>query len=233
MKFPRSLSLVVLALLVFCSPVAANAASGHRLGQRHAHGSRHRQHKQHHHRRHPKSPVKPTAAEVLAREIAATLATPCANTELLPSPSNLVAVDAATLCLINQERARHNIVPLRVNPRLERAAEAHDQEMIALDYFAHISPGGITPVDRDRDEGYIPNPQDGYIIGENLAWGTLSLSTPQSIAEAWFASPEHLANILEGEYKETGIAVVPEVPASLSGGSPGALYAQEFGVVVR
>jgi uncharacterized protein YkwD len=69
------------------------------------------------------------------------------------------------------------------------------------------------------------------VIGENLAWGTYQLSTPQSIVSAWIASPGHLANILESSYRDTGIAIAPQVPSSLSGGSPGATYAQEFGVI--
>ena len=95
-----------------------------------------------------------------------------------------------------------------------------------------MSPSGETPVDRIRDTGYIPGPNDGYVIGENLAWGTYQLSTAQSIASAWFASPGHLANILEAQYQETGIAITPAVPESLAPGATGATYAQEFGVII-
>ena len=71
------------------------------------------------------------------------------------------------------------------------------------------------------------------MIGENLAWGTLSLATPEAIVNAWIASPEHLANILEGRYRETAIDVEPQVPESLAEGVEGALYTQEFGVIVH
>ena len=71
------------------------------------------------------------------------------------------------------------------------------------------------------------------MIGENLAWGTLTLSTPEAIVKAWIASPEHLANILEAKYHDTGIDVEPEVPSSLAEGVQGALYTQEFGVIVH
>ena len=49
---------------------------------------------------------------------------------------------------------------------------------------------------------------------------------------AWIASPGHLANILEGQYEDTGIGIVPAAPAQLAEGSPGATYAQEFGVII-
>lgn len=172
-------------------------------------------------------------ASAQSASIAEVLATPCQNTSLTPTPANLPIVRAAVLCLINTERAQHGEPPLQANRRLEAAAESHGREMLAVDYFDHVSPSGITPVDRVREAGYIPNSEVGYVVGENLAWGTLSLSTPEAIVNAWIASPEHLANILESKYRDTGIDVRPEVPKSLSEGVEGGLYTQEFGVIVR
>jgi uncharacterized protein YkwD len=168
-----------------------------------------------------------------AATIASVLATPCQNTELTPGPENIQLVRAAVLCLINRKRAENNESPLAPSSKLEEAAEGHCQELVADDYFAHVSPSGETPVDRIRGTGYISSPDDGYVIGENLAWGTYQLSTPQSIVSAWFASPGHLANILEGQYRETGIGVTAAVPPSLAEGAPGATYAQEFGVIIQ
>jgi uncharacterized protein YkwD len=173
------------------------------------------------------------AAASPAVTIAKVLATPCQNTQLTPEPANLPLVRTAVLCLVNTERAQNGREPLRPNAQLEAAAASHGREMIADDYFEHVSPSGITPVDRVRQMGYMPNSEVGYVIGENLAWGTLSLSTPEAIVKAWIASPEHLANILEANYTETGIDVEPEVPSSLAEGVQGALYTQEFGVIVK
>lgn len=174
-------------------------------------------------------PAAPSPAAV----IASVLANACQNTELVPEGDNLPLVRAAVLCLINRERAEHGEAPLAANPELERAAEGHSTELVSDDYFAHVTPAGFTPVDRIRATGYIPGTEVGYVIGENLAWGTLGLSTPASIVAAWIASPGHLANILEAQYRETGIGIVPGVPSSLAGGEPGATYAQEFGVILR
>jgi uncharacterized protein YkwD len=173
------------------------------------------------------------AASSVAATIAGVLATPCQNTELTPTSENLFAVRGAVLCLINRERAEHSVPPLTANVQLEEAAESHNAEMLAVDYFAHIAPDGETPVDRIKQTGYIGASSNGYVIGENLAWGTYQLSTPQSIVEAWIASPGHLANILEARYTETGIGVTPAVPQSLGEGNPGATFAEEFGVIVH
>jgi uncharacterized protein YkwD len=168
-----------------------------------------------------------------ATKIASVLAAPCENTELRPEPGNLGQIDAATLCLVNQERARNGELPLAANTQLQQAAQSHSEEMVSQNYFAHVSPSGQTPVERVLDTGYVPNSEDGYTLGENLAWGTLQLSTPASIVAAWIASPEHLANILYSPYRDTAVAVVAAVPASLGEGQPGAIYSQEFGVIVE
>ncbi len=181
----------------------------------------------------PATPTSTPTPANAAATIASVLAAPCANTELLPEPGDLPAVRGAVLCLINRERAQNGIAPLKANAQLEEAAEGHCSELIQDDYFAHVSPSGETPVDRIRDTGYIPSPDDGYVIGENLAWGTYELSTPKAIVAAWIASPEHLANILEAQYVETGIGVTPAVPSSLADGAPGGSYAEEFGVIIQ
>jgi uncharacterized protein YkwD len=160
------------------------------------------------------------------------LAAACQNTQLTPEAGTSALVRDAVLCLVNRARAQHGELPLTLNPALQTAADGHAQEMVSADYFEHVSPSGLTPLARMRGAGYLPNPTDGYVVGENIAWGTLSLATPQSIVGAWIASPEHLANILEDHYQETGIGIAPAVPARLANGQQGATYAQEFGVVI-
>ncbi len=163
--------------------------------------------------------------------IASVLATPCTDTELMPEAANLAQVEAATLCLVNQERARNNELPLQPNAKLAQSSQMHSEQMVGENYFSHIAPDGETPLQRIEATGYIPNAQVGYTIGENIAWGTLSLATPSAIVAAWIASPEHLANILNGEYRDTAVGVDPAAPASLAEGQPGAVYTQEFGVI--
>jgi uncharacterized protein YkwD len=179
------------------------------------------------------SKTAPAAPVSSSSIIAGVLATPCANTELTPEAGNIEAVDAATLCLVNQERARNGELPLQPNAQLEQAAQGHSEEMISDDYFAHVAPSGLTPVQRVVATGYVPSSEVGYTLGENIAWGTLQLSTPSAIVAAWIASPEHLANILYSPYVDTAIGVSPEAPAALAEGQPGAVYSQEFGVIVE
>lgn len=168
-----------------------------------------------------------------AAVIAKVLATPCQNTEARPEAGNVRVLAAATLCLVNQVRARNGELPLAPNAQLEEAALEHSGEMVSEDYFGHVAPSGETPLQRVKGTGYVPNEQVGYTVGENIAWGTLQLSTPSAIVAAWVASPEHLANILDRDYRDTGIGIAPAAPPSLAGGSPGGVYTQEFGVIVE
>jgi uncharacterized protein YkwD len=156
----------------------------------------------------------------------------CPHASLRPTGHDLRLVRAATLCLINRERAAHGERPLHANRRLQRAAQAHSRSMAFGDYFEHVGPGDVTPLARLRAVGYISSSHVGFEVGENIAWGTLSLATPRAIVAAWMASPGHRANILDPHYRETGIGVSPHPPTSLADGQPGAVYTQDFGVII-
>jgi uncharacterized protein YkwD len=156
----------------------------------------------------------------------------CANTQLQPTAANVETIRTATLCLINRERISHGESALELNAQLQVAAQGHTQSMVSEDYFEHIGPNGETPLARMRAAGYIYSSHIGYAIGENIAWGTLWLGTPSKIVAAWMASPGHRANILDSQYRETGIGVSPHPPSSLAHGQAGGIYTQDFGVII-
>jgi uncharacterized protein YkwD len=221
--------IATLVLLVTCA-LPATAAAAHKHAHHCKHHSCHANPRKSHTARRSIATIETIGPAVT---IASTLAVPCRDTQLAPTVENLQAIREATLCLINQERARNNELPLRVSRQLQQAAQTHSEQMISGDYFAHVSPAGETPLQRVTTAGYLPTGRVGYTIGENIAWGTLSLATPQAIVAAWIASPEHLANILESHYQDTGIGIEPAVPASLSEGEPGGIYSQTFGAILK
>lgn len=153
----------------------------------------------------------------------------CHGTRLRPAAANIAAVRSAVFCLVNRERARHGEAPLRPNLRLRRAAQEHSQSMLLDGYFEHAGPDGATPLARMRAVGYISARTRSYEVGENIAWGSLWLSTPRAIVAAWMASPGHRANILDARFRDAAIGVVPTLPASLAHGQQGAIYTQDFG----
>jgi len=159
-------------------------------------------------------------------------ASACPGSELRPEPENLPSIRSATLCLVNQERALHGEQALTSNDRLERAAQQHSQGMVAEDYFEHVGPRGDTPLSRITASGYIYSSRLGFQIGENIAFGTRQLATPNAIVKGWIASPPHLANILNSSFRDTAIGIATQVPSSLSKGQAGATYTQDFGVLL-
>jgi uncharacterized protein YkwD len=154
---------------------------------------------------------------------------PCANGDLTPDATNLAAVNAATLCLVNQIRGQHGLGGLTINAKLQASAQRHTDDMVAQSYFAHVGPAGDDPLSRMTDAGYINNSTPSYSLGENIAWGTLTLATPAAIVNAWVNSPEHLANILDPAYRDTGMAASSAAPPTLAQGQPGSVYTQDFG----
>lgn len=156
----------------------------------------------------------------------------CPGEGLTPEAGDLEAVREATVCLVNKQRTQRGERPLLVNAKLTRAAQGHSENMVLDNYFSHYGPDGETPSDRMKNAGYIYSTRIGYEIGENIAWGTLYLATPKSIVQAWMESPGHRENILNAHYRETGMGIVAQVPAAFSEGQAGAIYTQDFGVLI-
>jgi uncharacterized protein YkwD len=184
-------------------------------------------------RRTHKRPVHRTHKRLVrhARLGPATASRDCPNANLTPKQGNIESVVAATLCLVNDERARFGEPALIEDSRLASAATGHSGDMDARDYFEHVSPGGQTLLMRIQASGFIPNGNVGYMLGENIAWGTLWLGTPNAIVKAWMASPGHRANILDRSYRYTGIGIGSDLPHSMSGGQAGGMYTQDFGTI--
>ncbi len=178
------------------------------------------------------------AATVLAAAVAALAApagaqasaqdAPCPGADLTPVAGNLTQVSQATLCLLNNERVSHGLRPLTVAQGLTQPSAAYSARMVTESFFAHVAPDGATLTDRLEANGYI-DPDGDWTVGENIAWGQGNISTARAIMVAWMNSPEHRDNILEPEYDEVGIGVVPGTPGDTSWG---ATYTTDFGAVV-
>jgi len=152
----------------------------------------------------------------------------CEGADTMPSAETIAAVASATMCLVNGERQDAGLPVLAWSDRLAQSSGAHSEDMVRLRYFSHTSQDGRDVVDRVRLTGYIDERLE-WTVGENLAWGTGTLSTPKSIVQAWMESAGHRDNILRDGYREAGLGVVPGNPATADGG--GATYTMNFGRV--
>lgn len=133
--------------------------------------------------------------------------TPAPNPAPTPAPvSGLSAQEQQMVDLVNQERAKAGLAPLKVDLTLVRLARLKSQDMIDKNYFDHNSPTYGSPFDMMRNAGITYR-----YAGENLA-GNQSVEAAHN---ALMNSPGHRANILKPEYTDIGIGIVQGGPYGL------------------
>lgn len=109
---------------------------------------------------------------------------------------DVIAGDDAGL---NAFRAGKGLAPLQRSAALQRAAEAHARDMAEKDYFDHVSPSGVTLVQRAKAAGYKP-----CKLAENIAYGYQTM--PRAV-QSWVDSPAHAKNMAMPEATGYGLAV--------------------------
>ncbi len=125
--------------------------------------------------------------------------------------------EAAFLGLINGYRTQNGLGALSMSTNLNRAATWLGADMGAKRYFSHTDSLGRSAYTRAIDCGY---PQGA---GENIAAGT-NWASASAVFAAWKGSAGHNANMLNGSYKQIGIARV------FTSGSPyGWYWVTDFG----
>jgi len=166
----------------------------------------------------------PAAAAAAPRGSAA-----CPGANLQPTAADLQAIDAATLCLVDRMRATAHVRAVRVNRELGRLAADQVGLMVRMNYFADVRPSGQTPLSLVVESRY-PSKAARVSVGQNIAWATGRYATPAMVVSAWMASPPHREIMLDGEYRDAGVAVTPAIPPMIGQGDGGATYAILFGV---
>jgi uncharacterized protein YkwD len=166
------------------------------------------------------APLAALSALALAAPAPASAAT-CNGANADPATTNMKTVKRATVCLLNQQRRKHGLKKLKTNGRLSLASQRHSRSMVARKTFAH---GNF--VGRIKAARYIGS-SGSWSVGENIAWGSGGLATPNEIVRAWMNSPPHRHNILSGGFREIGIGVARGVPVRAN--YDGATYTTDFG----
>lgn len=115
------------------------------------------------------------------------------------SPDMALAEAKKIIELTNNLRQAVSLPALLESPKLVQAAWQKAEDMALNEYFAHVSPTGISLKNWLKKIGY-----EYSIAGENLAVG---FSRPEDVVLAWKNSPTHYDNIIEKRYKEIGVAM--------------------------
>lgn len=129
--------------------------------------------------------------------------------------------------LVNLERIKHGLKPLKHNPALTVIARTHSQDMALRDFTGHVNPDGLDPTARAKKAGFKTTIKRGNTlrvgVGENIyetqsymeenGAKTPYLEELDMVAEkgirGWMNSPGHRKNILNPDYtmEGTGAAV--------------------------
>ena len=94
--------------------------------------------------------------------------------------------------LVNVERAKEHLKPLKLSGSLSHYAQIRAKEITKK--FAHTRPSGYSCFT------VIPKPY--RMVGENIAAGQRSAS---EVVTAWMNSPDHRANIMNPKFRELGM----------------------------
>lgn len=103
------------------------------------------------------------------------------------------------LDLINEERIEYGLEKLEACEELQKVAKLKAEDLVNNSYFSHTSPTYGTPFEMLKSQGVVYT-----VAGENLAGN----ETGPRAVNAWMNSPAHKENILDSDYKYTGISVV-------------------------
>ncbi|WP_446897350.1 CAP domain-containing protein [Clostridium sp. LBM24168] len=104
--------------------------------------------------------------------------------------------------LVNAERSKNGLAPLKANAELSKVASVKAQDMIDKNYFSHTSPTYGSPFDMMKKFGI-----SYTAAGENIAYGQ---KTPAEVMNAWMNSSGHRANILNSNFTEIGVGVAKD-----------------------
>ncbi len=126
-----------------------------------------------------------------------TTSTSTTTTSTVPPPPLSSSQALEILALVNQERAEHGLQSLRLETRLNAAAQQHSVEQGLLGDIYHVAPDGTGPGDRIKATGY-----SFSTWGENVAGGQRSA---EAVMEDWMNSPGHCRNILRPSFTEMGV----------------------------
>ena len=163
------------------------------------------------------SQINPVFGDAVQRSLNRLMVKPESNESVklhytVKNPKVREDLEARMLEMVNEERAKVGLHPLKADPEMAEVARKHSRDMFARGYFAHVNPDGEDPFDRMREEGV-----RFLTAGENLALAqTLTMAH-----NGLMNSPGHRANILRPQFGRLGIGV-------LDGGVHGLMVTQNF-----
>jgi len=167
------------------------------------------------------TPTKATPSKVTPSKAVPAKAIPAKATPVKATPSKVTPTKTVTapnltennklekevVTLVNQERAKQGLAPLKENVQLSNVARTKSEDMVAKNYFSHTSPTYGSPFDMMKKFGITYT-----AAGENIAMGQ---QTAASVMSSWMNSPGHKANILSKNFTEIGVGIAKDKSGSI------------------
>lgn len=100
------------------------------------------------------------------------------------------------LDVVNKERVNNKLPVLSWGETCEAAASLRAEEIV--NSYSHTRPSGT------QWSTACPIPSEGGVSGENIAIGNAAVS-PATVVALWMNSPEHRANILNGDFTKLSV----------------------------
>lgn len=130
-----------------------------------------------------------------------------------PHQSQITDQSKQILDLVNAERSKQGLQPLKLHQTLNDVATIKSKDMRDNNYFDHNSPSYGTPFQMMKRFGI-----EYKSAGENIAAGQ---KTASEVMRSWMNSSGHRANILNGKYTHLGVGYA-------TGGKYGTYWTQQF-----
>lgn len=117
----------------------------------------------------------------------------------IPNIDQIKAIEHQVIQLVNEERAKAGLKPLRPNWELSRVARHKSEDMRDRNYFSHQSPTYKDPFTMIKAYGISYS-----AAGENIAMGQ---TTPSEVMKSWMSSQGHRSNILNASFTQIGVGL--------------------------
>jgi uncharacterized protein YkwD len=122
---------------------------------------------------------------------------------------DLTDLRSKALELVNEAREQHGLPALQSRPELDRAAQAHAEDMLNRNYFDHVSPEGKTVFDR-----YVAAGGSRWrLVAENIGKCATCKRAPRiadvtRLQDGWMRSASHRENIMSPGVTQFGFGMV-------------------------
>ncbi len=113
------------------------------------------------------------------------------------SNSSVSSIEQEVVRLVNIERQKAGLAPLKIDTELSKVARLKSEDMKKKGYFSHTSPTYGSPFDMLKQFNITYK-----TAGENIAKGQ---KTAQAVVNAWMNSEGHRRNILSKSFTHIGV----------------------------